>query len=455
MDHSFEPSTLLTVLHTSGMDSPPATLHELVELSQPDPYRPEELVPTFRDIFPGVGPQSVNCERLSILAQEAAMFPGNQTTFVNTNSGPTSTHVGISEELDAHIFDRRLLIQLYDADYPSPESSSELKDAQWKSERYYLCFAGSEDLKKLSHLRVLTGFLAGSVARREIHKASQLARKAKTQAMNAYQKQRFDAIRASWPETTYQSLDEYMNHQHDLSEQIWYGTVDINQPERPASRSPIANVQSRTNDLKQFCLPQDHCLDQTRDLSIQVLREMQLRTAKELIESTKQLESLGIEDHSIWKDLSQKQTCSAQQLVLVKSIISSLDITTPEQPPTPTVIGPTNVFQDEQSPLEKPAPAPVPPGRGGVFQNINWQDVRPFTPAAPQGTARSKVGIQQHIDSITGVQADPQAYEQQLQTPLRTGQANYPDGTLENLTPKSRSSHGFVGMSPFSNSRSE
>ena len=238
MDSSFEGNTLLSVLQDSGMDDPPATLRELVELSEADPCQPtiQVSIPMSGGTIPSLGKDSPDSEVLSSLVQEAATFPGNQTSFVNIDSGTNNRHVSISEELAAHIYNRRLLIRLYDGNYPNPESSSELKDVQWRTERYYLSFAGGDDLKKLSHIRVLDHFLAGSVARHAVRSAADRLRKAKMEL--AKTEQRVDAIRATWPEPRFQNLDDYMSHQHDLSEQIWKGTVDINQPEQPVSTGP-------------------------------------------------------------------------------------------------------------------------------------------------------------------------------------------------------------------------
>ena len=100
------------------MDSPPATLRELVELSEPNPHQPisQGTILTLGDTIPNLGEKFIDNEALSSLVREAATFPGNQTTFVNTDFAPTGKHVSISDELDAHVYNRRLLIQLYDAD---------------------------------------------------------------------------------------------------------------------------------------------------------------------------------------------------------------------------------------------------------------------------------------------------------------------------------------------------
>ena len=77
MDSAFEPSTLLSVLQASGMDNPPATLRELVELSEPDPHQPisQGTITTLEENIPGLGVNFSDSEALSSLVQEAATFP--------------------------------------------------------------------------------------------------------------------------------------------------------------------------------------------------------------------------------------------------------------------------------------------------------------------------------------------------------------------------------------------
>jgi hypothetical protein len=237
MSSSANTNTLLSMVRESGMEDPPATLRELVEQSEPEPYIPADpfAIPTEKWGDPGFGEKCISKATMRKLAREAATFPETRTAFITPAANPSNGPKTLSEELDWHIFNRRLLIRLYDADYPDPEACPELKQVKWKTERYYACFANTEDLQKLSHIRVLEEFLAGSVARREARKAVDTARTAGLKALKTEQQRRFDAIRATWPEPKFRSLDEYMNEQHELSERIWNGTVDIQQLEQVVS----------------------------------------------------------------------------------------------------------------------------------------------------------------------------------------------------------------------------
>ena len=435
------------------MDSPLPTLPELVKLSEPDPRLPTSQVttPTLGETITSLGETSIDSEGLSSLVQEAATFPGNQTTFVNIDSEIASRHVSMSEELDAHIFNRRLLIRLYDTDHPSPESCSELKDVLWQTERHYLSFASGDDLKKLSHIRVLDHFLAGSVARRAVLAMADQARKPKSETTET--KQRFDAMRATWSEPRFQSLDEYMNHQGGISEQILTGTVDINEPAQPVSGKPNTHIQIHANIHQRLPLPSDYRLYNARDHHIQVLRDMQSRTAKELVDISMQFRTLDLEDSHDGQDLRDQQTSSAQRLMVINSMISALEVSPAEQLTTPPTVRPTNPAENVQSLPRTTIRAPVTARRRGVFQNVNWQDVRPFHPTAPQQvTTSSELDVQQHIDSIVQAQALalPRTHHQKRrpqQTPLPQRQPQHSAG-VGSATAREPgvSSRGFVGM---------
>ena len=452
MDPSFDANTLCSVLQHSGMDSPPATLRELVDQSEPDSQQKSDRVAikTLGQTLSGFGERFIDDEALARLVREAATFPGNQTTFVNIHTGTTETPgkpVNISEELDAHIYNRRLLIKLYDADYPNPEACPELKNVNWETERYYTSLASSEDLEKLSHLRALDHFLAGSVARRESRSAARKSRQTKAEAMRMEQRRRFDAIRGSWPEPRFNGLDEYVNYQHDLSEQIWDGTVDLKAPEAPVPvSSPHEDVRPNSNNLQTLRLPRDSRLDQARELQVEVLQDMQSKTAKDLVLVTKQLDALTAQDNRKRKDLNQKQTEAAQQLVVISSLMASLDISTSEQRAAALLTSPAS--SHDESPRAATSGPPTPISRHTpAFQNINWQDVRPFTPAAaaaPKVTLQSAADVQQHIDSVLKAQTS-QTQGQGSQTPLPKVRKQHSEGASESSTPKFGSSQGFTG----------
>ena len=174
---------------------------------------------------------------------------------------------------------------------------------------------------------------------------------------------------------------------------------------------------------------------------------MQSRTANELVEVTKQFESLGVQDSRKRKALSEKQTSSAQQLVVINSMLSHLGFPTTAQSPAPQTALRTEVTHDEQSRPETPSPTPVTARRVGAFRNVNWQDVRPFTPANPQVTTQPKLGNHQHIDPIVQARPSIQTHAQRPRTPLPNSQPKHHGGAAEATTPASKPSPGFVGTS--------
>lgn len=194
----------------------------------------------------GLSQNIVEDDQMARLVNLAATFPGNQTPFIDTGSGRTGSarvYTSIVEELDAHIFNRRLLIKLYDAEHPNPEASPELHKLRYR-QNYYTAFASGSDLIKLAHIRMLDHFLASAVSRCEIRKEQATAISARYEEMQDEQKKTFDAIEATWPEPRFDSLEAYMSHQEVISEKICDGTVDIKDTDHRVSLASVPSCVS-------------------------------------------------------------------------------------------------------------------------------------------------------------------------------------------------------------------
>ena len=243
-----DPTMTLPRIPEPEIENPTATLRELVDRSVPEPrqtsYTASSTTP--ENYIDGLSQNIVEDNPMARLVNLAATLPGNQMPFIDTSSGPTGSarvYSSIAEELDAHIFNRRLLIKLYDADHPNPEASHELHKLRYR-QKYYTAFASSSDLIKLDHIGMLDHFLAGAVSRCEIRKEQAAVIKARFEEMQDEQKKTFDAIKATWPEPRFNSLEAYMSHQESISEKICDGTVDMKDIEHRVSLASVPSCVS-------------------------------------------------------------------------------------------------------------------------------------------------------------------------------------------------------------------
>jgi hypothetical protein len=186
----------------------------------------------------------------------------------------------------------------------------------------------------------------------------------------------------------------------------------------------------------------DPRLIQARNLQKHILHDIQTRVASKLVDITAELGQLSIIDEWMRNGLNEQQTVKAKQLVVVNSMLSSLDRLPTELTSTEMDVLNEELPTEQQEADPGGTAQPDPAQAWSSFQDINWDDVQPFHPAAAappvQTTTYSATDVQDQIDSI--VQASTPA------VPPHTPSRSSPKDTSELPTPDFESSSLFMGM---------